>query len=377
MIHHGVMGALDPSGVYNHQDAIDHPWKWALIHGGFVWPRARVARDRLAAQRERQGRGRGHRRTESEERFRGAFEGAPIGMVLFSFGTSDGGGVTQVNEALCADHRPHGRAPDGDRPCADVVHPEDTHGRRRGDVEQLTPRRGEAPAVRAALHPRRRAHGLGVGRACRCCAPSRPSPATRSPRCRTSPSAGAPPRSWPTRRCTTRSRASATAAPAGRPPGPPRPRHRRAPAAAPALRPRRLQDLQRHVRPPRRRRAADPDGHAPADRAGGPRLRLPHGRRRVLRAEPARVRRPRGDRRQGDRGADRARRGLPRDRLLRLGHAARRGHDRDRGAARGRPPDVRAQEPRQPQLGRAPERRRAAAASSPSATRTWASTSTR
>ena len=36
VIHHGLMGALDPGGVYNHQDAIAHPWKWALIHGGFV-----------------------------------------------------------------------------------------------------------------------------------------------------------------------------------------------------------------------------------------------------------------------------------------------------------------------------------------------------
>ena len=29
-------GALDPSAVYNHQDAIDHPWRWAAIHGAFV-----------------------------------------------------------------------------------------------------------------------------------------------------------------------------------------------------------------------------------------------------------------------------------------------------------------------------------------------------
>src|SRR5918992_1668741 len=36
VIHHGAMGALDPSAVYNHRDAVEHPWKWALIHGGFV-----------------------------------------------------------------------------------------------------------------------------------------------------------------------------------------------------------------------------------------------------------------------------------------------------------------------------------------------------
>jgi PAS domain S-box-containing protein len=36
VIHHGVAGAIDPHAVYNHPDAVAHPWKWALIHGGFV-----------------------------------------------------------------------------------------------------------------------------------------------------------------------------------------------------------------------------------------------------------------------------------------------------------------------------------------------------
>ncbi|HWC28016.1 MAG TPA: PAS domain S-box protein, partial [Solirubrobacteraceae bacterium] len=36
IVHHGVTGALDPHAVYNHPDAIAHPWKWALIHGAFV-----------------------------------------------------------------------------------------------------------------------------------------------------------------------------------------------------------------------------------------------------------------------------------------------------------------------------------------------------
>jgi diguanylate cyclase (GGDEF)-like protein len=36
VIHHGFMGAVDSSAVYNHPDAVAHPWKWALIHGGFV-----------------------------------------------------------------------------------------------------------------------------------------------------------------------------------------------------------------------------------------------------------------------------------------------------------------------------------------------------
>ena len=36
VVHHGLMGALDPGGVYNHPEAVEHPWKWAAIHGGFV-----------------------------------------------------------------------------------------------------------------------------------------------------------------------------------------------------------------------------------------------------------------------------------------------------------------------------------------------------
>jgi PAS domain S-box-containing protein len=35
-LHHGVMGTLDPASVYNHPDAIAHPWVWAGIHAGFI-----------------------------------------------------------------------------------------------------------------------------------------------------------------------------------------------------------------------------------------------------------------------------------------------------------------------------------------------------
>jgi signal transduction histidine kinase len=36
VLHHGVVGVLDPRAVYNHFDAWANPWKWALIHGVFV-----------------------------------------------------------------------------------------------------------------------------------------------------------------------------------------------------------------------------------------------------------------------------------------------------------------------------------------------------
>lgn len=36
VVHHGLIGTLDPTGVYNHAAAIRRPWVWAGIHGGFV-----------------------------------------------------------------------------------------------------------------------------------------------------------------------------------------------------------------------------------------------------------------------------------------------------------------------------------------------------
>jgi signal transduction histidine kinase len=36
VVHHGIAGTFAPETVYNHPDAIAHPWTWALIHGAFV-----------------------------------------------------------------------------------------------------------------------------------------------------------------------------------------------------------------------------------------------------------------------------------------------------------------------------------------------------
>jgi diguanylate cyclase (GGDEF)-like protein len=35
LVHHGVMGTIDPKSVYDHAGAWNHPWKWAFIHAGF------------------------------------------------------------------------------------------------------------------------------------------------------------------------------------------------------------------------------------------------------------------------------------------------------------------------------------------------------
>ena len=36
LLHHGVMGTLEPHAVFNRPDAWNHPWKWAGIHALFV-----------------------------------------------------------------------------------------------------------------------------------------------------------------------------------------------------------------------------------------------------------------------------------------------------------------------------------------------------
>jgi hypothetical protein len=36
VVHHGMAGVLAPESVYSHAAAVGHPWRWALIHGGFV-----------------------------------------------------------------------------------------------------------------------------------------------------------------------------------------------------------------------------------------------------------------------------------------------------------------------------------------------------
>ncbi len=36
VLHHGIVGVLDPTGVYNHPGAWEHPWRWAAVHGFFI-----------------------------------------------------------------------------------------------------------------------------------------------------------------------------------------------------------------------------------------------------------------------------------------------------------------------------------------------------
>jgi diguanylate cyclase (GGDEF)-like protein/PAS domain S-box-containing protein len=101
-VHHGLMGTIDPGSVYNHPDAIAHPWKWAGIHAGFVAGAAiaAVAAWRLNEEVRAETRQAYRRAHESEQRFKSAFEEAPVGMGLVSIAPGNAGGFIQVNRAM-------------------------------------------------------------------------------------------------------------------------------------------------------------------------------------------------------------------------------------------------------------------------------------
>ena len=90
--HHGLMGAVDPASVYNHSDAVAHPWRWASIHALFIGALGivNVVHWRLNEDARADA-------LHSQERFRQAFDDAPIGMALVDLD----GVVQRANAALC------------------------------------------------------------------------------------------------------------------------------------------------------------------------------------------------------------------------------------------------------------------------------------
>jgi diguanylate cyclase (GGDEF)-like protein/PAS domain S-box-containing protein len=91
VIHHGLAGVVDPGSVFNHGAAIADPWKWAGVHGLFI---GALGAANIVGWRLNEDVRTNMRR--SEERFRTAFDGAPIGMAMV---TSEGRFI-RVNHRL-------------------------------------------------------------------------------------------------------------------------------------------------------------------------------------------------------------------------------------------------------------------------------------
>src|SRR5215208_3482168 len=91
VLHHGTVGVLESHSAYSHQAAYDNPWKWAAIHGAFVVALciANVVGWRMNEDLRDEMRG-------SEERFRSAFEDAPIGIAI----VNGDGAFVRVNESF-------------------------------------------------------------------------------------------------------------------------------------------------------------------------------------------------------------------------------------------------------------------------------------
>jgi diguanylate cyclase (GGDEF)-like protein/PAS domain S-box-containing protein len=91
IVHHGLMSLLDSQSVYNDPSAQQHPWRWAAIHAIFISALGIV---NIVSWRMNEDARENSR--ESDQRFRSAFEDAPIGMAIVGLD----GGIQRVNERL-------------------------------------------------------------------------------------------------------------------------------------------------------------------------------------------------------------------------------------------------------------------------------------
>ena len=137
---------------------------------------------------------------ELNERFRSAFENAPIGMVM----RRPDGFVIRGQSRLRPNPRMPSRATSGGRDIDSFTHPDDRELEPSVESEHRLGRDRHLPH-RKALLPRRRSRRLGVGAACRASATTTGSRSTSSARSRTSPRAGPCGSGWPTPPSTTRS----------------------------------------------------------------------------------------------------------------------------------------------------------------------------
>jgi diguanylate cyclase (GGDEF)-like protein/PAS domain S-box-containing protein len=95
--HHAVAGALIPSLTYDHESAMHHPLRWAMLHGVAVLLAAgtQVIAWRLTETEERRA---GDDLTQAQAQFTAAFEEAPVPMTMMA----PDGRLLRVNPAFTA-----------------------------------------------------------------------------------------------------------------------------------------------------------------------------------------------------------------------------------------------------------------------------------
>jgi diguanylate cyclase (GGDEF)-like protein/PAS domain S-box-containing protein len=98
VVHHGLLGTIDPHSVYDHTAAAAGPWKWSLIHGVFVTAAslAYVAAWRLNEEARAQAKESHQRLQDSMERYRLLFDSNPHPMWVYN---EESLGFLAVNDA--------------------------------------------------------------------------------------------------------------------------------------------------------------------------------------------------------------------------------------------------------------------------------------
>lgn len=95
VVHHGLVGVLVPTAVYDHADAIDQPWIWALIHGAFVLAAAAAnIYGWLSSEEDHRSAAEGLHRSEAT--FRALFDRNPQPMWVYDSRTLE---ILGVNNA--------------------------------------------------------------------------------------------------------------------------------------------------------------------------------------------------------------------------------------------------------------------------------------
>ncbi|MBO9531994.1 MAG: EAL domain-containing protein [Solirubrobacteraceae bacterium] len=157
LVHHIVMSALSSAAVFDHADAIAHPFKWSAIHALFIAAQGTVCVVAWKVNEDARARA-----EESRKRFGSAFSDAPIAMALVELD----GTIRQVNGELSrrwADAVESGRSIVG-RQLSTLVYAPDLDGRAFPGDEPMELRNGDESGWGAWHHaPLRDADGLQTG----------------------------------------------------------------------------------------------------------------------------------------------------------------------------------------------------------------------